>query len=139
MIIVYSGYFWTVLYWIISGYGKSKHDRISMASSFSPLNDEIGITYVIHNFLMGFTILQILIKDPVFKRIYQLIVQKKEKTRRIKSIFFLCVFFQPEHFNLIFYIVLYWTDIHFSQFPNTFFWSEWLLPYSKLKYMIFKS
>ena len=34
-------------------------------------------------------------------------------------------------FYLIFYIVLYWTVIYFSQFPNTFFWSEWLPVHNK--------
>ena len=30
-----------------------------------------------------------------------------------------------------FYLVLHWTDIQFSNFPNIFFWSEWLPVYIK--------
>ena len=96
-----AGYFCTVLFQMIAGYGKSKHDRISMASSFS--FEWQNRNNVICNFLMGFTILQILACDLVFLRIYQLIVKKGErkKTCSIKSIFFATLTFQ------LFYIVLY--------------------------------
>ena len=62
-------------------------ERISLASSFSRLNGEIGTC----DFLIGFTILQILARDAVVIRIYQLIVKKKrgkEKNSQHKSFYF---------------------------------------------------
>ena len=55
------------------------------------------------NFLIGFTMLQILVSDPVVIRIYQLIVKKKgggeEKTHSTKSIhFYMRIFCKAEHF-----------------------------------------
>ena len=51
------------------------------------------------NFLIGFTMLQILVSDPVVIKIYQLNVQKKkgkEKTRSTKSIhFYMRIFANP--------------------------------------------
>ena len=58
---------------MIAGYGKSKHDRISI--------ERRNQSKVICNFLMGFTILQILACDLVFIRIYKLIVKKGERKK----------------------------------------------------------